>query len=582
MAFKKLFFFLVIHFILSACAVANNDEPGDFPLAIATSNPLATETGYDILQQGGSVIDAAIAVQAVLTLVEPQSSGIGGGAFLLLWDGKKTRMFDGRETAPANATPDLFLDENGQPIPFYEGVVGGRSVGAPGVLKMLKLAHDRHGRLPWASLFLPAMRLADKGFAISPRLAMMIANDVYLPQQPATRAYFYHPDGSPKLEGEILANPEYAQTLRLIANQGVDAFYTGPIAHDIVKAVQEHPDNPGTLTLHDMANYTPKIRDPICSIYLKWQICGASPPAAGGITVGQILGILSTVQTQDPFSKSGDNFNQQAVHLFSEAGRLAYADRDYYIADPDFVAAPGGDWHTMVDPVYLAKRAKLISKRSMGSAEPGRPADNQLIYGKSTNAELPSTAHFSIADAWGNVLSMTTSIEDAFGSRQMVRGFLLNNQLTDFSFSPYDQNGVLIANSVAGGKRPRSSMSPTIVFDIAQNKPIISVGSAGGANIINHVAKTLMSHLYGKVSLQQAIDLPNMGSRNGPTELELYRFPQSTISALEARNHVISLISITSGVQGLIRTHDRLLTWQGANDPRREGTSLVEGVTKSQ
>jgi gamma-glutamyltranspeptidase/glutathione hydrolase len=576
MALNRGLLYFIICLYLPILHAADSTNSGSYPLAIATSNPLATEAGFTILKQGGSTIDAAIAAQMVLTLVEPQSSGIGGGAFLLHWDGKKTHMFDGRETAPAAATPELFLDENGVPIPFYEGVVGGRSVGVPGVLKMLKLAHDRYGRLPWASLFIPAINLAEKGFAISPRLAMMIKNDLYLPEEPVTRAYFYHPDGTPKQEGEILANPELAQTLRAIANEGIDAFYTGVIAKDIVKTVQKHPDNPGLLTLADLAAYTPKIRKPICSIYLELQICGASPPAAGGITVGQILGILSNVQTENPFVGAGKNFTTQAIHLFSEAGRLAYADRDYYIADPDFIPAPGNDWHTMVDPVYLSERATLISKRSMGSAQPGRPANNRLHFGMGDNAELPSTAHFSIADAWGNVLSMTTSIEDAFGSRQMVRGFLLNNQLTDFSFSPDDQTGAPIANRVAGGKRPRSSMSPFLIFTQNKQQPVLSLGSAGGANIINHVAKTLMSHLYGEISLQDAINLPNMGSRNGPTELEIDRFSAATIAALEARGHEVSLINITSGVQGLIRTHDHRLSWQGANDPRREGTSLVE------
>jgi len=574
---KTFFLFVALGVLFIAFYTLTHAKHESYPLGIATPNPLATQAGYAMLQQGGSVMDAVIAAQMVLTLVEPQSSGMGGGAFLMLNENDKILMFDGRETAPLAATPDLFM-RDGMPLSFHEAGVGGRAVGVPGILKMLKLAHDQYGRLPWADLFVPAIQLAEQGFAISPRLAMMIADDPFLFNQHVTRNYFYHPDGSPKQVGEILTNPDLAQTLRSIAKEGIAAFYSGPIAEDMINTVQQHTDNPGILALSDLAHYTPKIREPLCSIYLQWRICGASPPSSGGITVGQILGILSSVQTAPLYAQTdqGLNFSSETIHLFSEAGKLAYADRDYYIADPDFIAAPGNNWQNLLNPNYLAARSLLISSQSMGTAQPGRPEDYPFMLGMNNQIERPSTAHIAIADEWGQVLSMTTSVADVFGSRLMVRGFLLNNQLTDFSFSPIDQNGLPIANSVAAGKRPRSSMSPTIVFDLENNRPIISVGSAGGPNIINYVAKTLMSTLVGGSTLQTAMNLPNMGSRNGPIELEEGRFSSSIIQELQARGHTVEEIPLKSGLQGLFRPDPEQLFWQGANDPRREGTSIVD------
>ncbi|HLF67619.1 MAG TPA: gamma-glutamyltransferase family protein, partial [Gammaproteobacteria bacterium] len=491
-------------------------------------------------------------------------------------DNKKTLMFDGRETAPQAATIDLFMRE-GEALLFHEAGIGGRGVGTPGILKMLKLAHDQYGRLPWADLFMPAIQLAEQGFIISPRLAKTIKEDLYLSTQPAALAYFYHPDGQAKQAGERLKNKALAKTLRRIADEGIDAFYTGPIAEAMVNAVQQHPENKGLLSLSDLADYTPKIRAPICSVYRTFEICGASPPAAGGIVVAQLLALFNHVYSAPLYEQTdlGLNFTPDAIHYFSEAGKLAYADRDYYIADPDFVSPPGDNWSSMIDPKYLATRARLISERGGDHADPGDPGAHPVQWGVNDQQEFPSTAHIAIADQWGQVLSMTTSIADVFGSRLMVHGFLLNNQLTDFSFAPIDAAGKPIANCVAGGKRPRSSASPSIVFDLESDRPILSVGSAGGPNIINYVAKTLVSTLYGGSTLQMTMHLPNMGSRNGPVELELGRFPFSTVSELTARGHAVNEVVMMSGLQGLMRPDAEQLFWQGANDPRREGTSIA-------
>ena len=541
---------------------------------VAAANPLATEAGYRILKQGGSAIDAAIATQMVLNLVEPQSSGIGGGAFMLYFDGDTVSAFDGRETAPMSVNEKLFQTPDGRAMNFYDGVVGGRSVGAPGVLRMLDLAHRKYGKLHWADLFAPAIKLAEDGFAVSPRLHALLSSEHYLQGDPAARAYFFDERGQPWPVGHILKNPELARVLREIAQGGADAFYNGHIAHDIDVKVHAHPTNPGFLTAADIAAYEAKVRVPICADYKAWTVCGAPPPSSGGIAIAQMLGILSHTAI-DRHPPKGGQYDAEAVHLFTEAGRLAYADRNHYVADPDFVPLPGNSIKPLVDPQYLAGRAELIGDKSMGRAHWGVPNALHVTWGDDTSPELPSTSHISIVDAYGGALSMTTTIEDQFGSRQMVDGFLLNNQLTDFSFDSVDADGP-IANRVQAGKRPRTSMSPTLVFERGTHKLVLSTGSPGGSAIINYVAKTVVGVLDWNLNVQQAISLPNMGSRNGPTELERGRVSDELVEQLRAKGHNVQLMEQTSGLQGIMRTRiDGQEVWFGGADPRREG--IVEG-----
>ncbi|MFN7888236.1 MAG: gamma-glutamyltransferase family protein, partial [Betaproteobacteria bacterium] len=428
----------------------------------AAANPPATEAGRAILRQGGSAVDAAIAIQMVLTLIEPQSSGIGGGAFIMHWDGKRVQAFDGRETAPREADENLFIVD-GKPMAFYDAVVGGRSVGTPGALRVLEAAHKQHGKLPWAQLFEPAIKLAEQGFAISPRLAALIEQDKYLARDPTARAYFYNADGTPKKAGTLLRNPELAATLRAIAQQGPDVLYRGTIGVDVVAKVRAQA-NVGRLGTSDLVEYEAKERTAICTDYKRWRVCGMPPPSSGGIAVAQMLGIFANrnIAVVPPAEKNGSLQPQaDGVHLFSEAGRLAFADRNLYVADSDFVAV---DVAGLIDPTYLAQRAKLIGDRSMGRAPPGVPPGTKLSFAPDRSPDRVATSHVSVVDDYGNAVSMTTTIEDAFGARLMVRGFLLNNQLTDFSFAP-SENGKPVANRVQPGKRPRSSMVPTLVFD---------------------------------------------------------------------------------------------------------------------
>ncbi len=541
---------------------------------VAAANPLATEAGYQILKAGGSAVDAAIATQMVLTLVEPQSSGIGGGAFLMHFDGAVVKAFDGRETAPASATDKLFQTPEGNAMPFIEGVVGGRSVGVPGVLRMLELAHKEYGKLPWASLFTTAIRLAEEGFPVSPRLAGLLKNEQHLRKDPVAFAYFYDGSGNPWPVGHILKNPELAKVLRDIAAQGADAFYRGGIARDIETKVKAHPTNPGGLTAADMADYRAKLRHPICTDYKSWTVCGMPPPSSGGIALAQMLGMLELKDIRSMAPRDGVP-TADAIHLFSEVGRLAYADRGRYVADTDFVPLPGNSVKPLLDKRYLAERAALITDRSMGQAKFGTPSGVNVSWGLDNSPELPSTSHISIVDAGGNALSMTTTIEDAFGSRQMVRGFLLNNQLTDFSFDAADANGP-IANRVQPGKRPRSSMAPTLVFDKGTRKLVLSTGSPGGSAIINYVGKVLVGTMDWGLNVQQAISLPNFGSRNGPTELEQGRVSDEVVEQLKARGHNVRVMEQTSGLQGIMRLniHGEEL-WFGGADPRREG--IVKG-----
>ncbi|VWC39042.1 gamma-glutamyltransferase [Burkholderia arboris] len=559
------------------------DKPGwtSQHFMIAAANPLATQAGYDMLKAGGTAIDAAIATQMVLALVEPQSSGIGGGAFMLYFDGKATQAYDGRETAPAAATDRLFYGPTGQPMGFYEGVVGGRSVGTPGVLRMLDAAHRAHGKLPWRRLFQPAIRLAEHGFTISPRLATLIANDKYLKNDPAARAYFYNADGTPKAAGTVLKNPALATVLRQVADRGANAFYSGAIARDIVTKVRKHPTNPGLLSLQDLARYKAKVRTPLCADYRRSVVCGMPPPSSGGLAIAQMLGILEAmpdwqqIGAQKPVrNDAGYEPTPFAAHLFSEAGRLAYADRARYVADPDFVPLPGGTWASLTDKTYLAQRARLIGDNSMGVAQAGAPQGATLAMADDRSPELPSTSDIAIVDRYGQALSMTTSIEDAFGARLMVRGFMLNNQLTDFSFVSND-NGRPVANRVQPGKRPRSAMSPELVFDKKTKQVTMIVGSAGGPAIINHVAKTLVGVLDWGMTMQQAIALPNFGSMNGPTQLERGRVSDALADGLKGRGHDVQLVEMNSGLQGIQRLNVQGQTvWFGGADPRREGVAM--------
>ena len=504
---------------------------------VAAAHPLAAEAGYRILEQGGSAVDAAIAVQLVLGLVEPESSGIGGGAFLLYWSQaeKKLRSYDGRETAPAAARPDRFV-KSGKPMEFMDAVVGGRSVGVPGALRMLELAHRRHGRLAWRELFTPAIELAERGFALSPRLHAVLAEEKYLPSDPRAREIYYG-----KAVGSRIVNREYADTLKAVAANGANAFYEGQIAADMVRAVRAHL-KPGDLTLADIKAYRAQEREPVCGQYRVWRLCSMGPPSSGGVAVLQILGILERTRFAEAQAQSA-----QALHYFSEAGRLAYADRARYLGDPDVVMIPVA---RLLSAGYLSQRAALIGERATGRALPG---DNEN-----------GTSHFSIVEENGDAVAMTTTIESGFGSRIMVRGFLLNNELTDFDFVPGGPN------QVGPRKRPRSSMAPTMVFD-AEGRLQLLVGSPGGSAIINYVAKALIGVLDWQLDIQQAIELPNVGSRNGPTQIERGSAYEALVPALTERGHDVRLSTLESGLHGIERVPGG---WRGGADPRREGVAL--------
>ena len=549
----------------------------------AAANPLAAEAGREMLRQGGSAIDAAIAMQAVLTLVEPQSSGIGGGAFIMLWDGHNVQAYDGRETAPAGATERLFLKADGTPMAFTDAQIGGRSVGTPGVLRALEMAHKKSGHLPWAKLFEPAIRLSEQGFAISPRLHSLIAADRFIAQSPDMAAYFLNADSSPKATGTLLKNPALAAVFKRIAKEGPDALYQGSIADEIARKVQGHR-NAGSLSQADLKSYTAKQRAPLCTDYKQWKVCGMPPPSSGGIAVAQILGTLQALETRTPrlaiapmtpvksASPAGLEPTPEAVHLLAEAGRLAFADRALYVADADFTPVPVAG---LVAPSYLAQRATLIGERSMGIAKPGQPAGIQVAYAPDRSPLRISTSQVVAVDDQGGAVSMTTTVEAAFGSHVMVQGFLLNNQMTDFSFIR-EENGQPVANRVQPGKRPRSAMAPTLVFDRNSGELLATVGSPGGSQIIEYVSKSLVAMLDWKLDPQAAISLPNFGSRNGATELEAGLFSPALKQALKDKGHALSEIEMTSGVQAIVRTRDAQgkVTLSGGADPRREGEAL--------
>ena len=536
---------------------------------ISSANPLASAAGREILRAGGSAVDAAIAAQAVLTLVEPQSSGIGGGAFLMYFrksDGR-VEAFDGRETAPAAIRPDVFVTADGKRRSFRDISTGGAAVGVPGILRMLALAHKEHGKLPWARLFERAISHSENGFPISPRLHAMIRRAKDLQNFPAARAYFLTPEGTAKAVGTLLRNPLLADTYRRLAAGGAEAFYSGDIARDISAAVANAARNPAMMTLGDIAGYQPKIRKPICRPYRTWRLCAMPPPTSGGLTTLQILGLLEGFDmARIPPS------SVQAVHLISEASRLAYADRRRYIGDPDFVTVPVDG---MLDSAYLRRRAEQISGiGSMGKASPGQPRGAEKAQLADDEREgFPSTSHLSVIDRDGNAVSMTTTIERAFGSRLMVRGFLLNNQLTDFAFIPR-RDGRRVANAVAPGKRPRSSMSPTLVFN-AEGNLFATVGSPGGSRIITYVIKALIGLMDWKLDMQGAIDLPNHANRNGATELEKNTPVAKHADALRKLGHNVKIGSLVSGLHGIRVTRDAFGDgYDGGADRRREGVAL--------
>ncbi|MCR9114419.1 MAG: gamma-glutamyltransferase [Rhodobacteraceae bacterium] len=529
---------------------------------VVAANPNAVQAGARVLAEGGTAADAMVAVQAVLGLVEPQSSGLGGGAFLVWYDGQSGQMttLDGRETAPLAATPRLFQDEAGEPLQFFDAVVGGRSVGVPGTPALMEEAHRRWGRANWAGLFDEATQLAEEGFAVSPRMAAMVAGDAQrLDRHPATRAYFL-PGGKPVVEGHILRNPAYAETLRVMAQEGAGPFYTGAIARDIVTAVQG-ADNPGLLTLTDLAIYRVKARAPVCASYRVYEVCGMGPPSSGGLTVGQILGLLA------PFdlSELGPN-SAESWRLIGDASRLAFADRGRYMADSDFVPVPV---EGLIDPSYLARRSGLLTgDDALPEVAPGEPEfDHTLNWADDDAIERPSTSHISIVDRYGNALSMTTTIENAFGARVMVRGFLLNNELTDFSFRSH-RDGVPVANRVEPGKRPRSSMAPTIV--LRDGEPVLVVGSPGGSRIIGYVAKTIIAHLDWGLPVQQAVALPHLVNRFGTYDVEEGTAAEALQEPLSEMGFEVAPRALTSGLHAISLGAGLM----GGADPRREGVAL--------
>ena len=533
---------------------------------VVAAHPLAAEAGREILRQGGSAVDAAIATQLVLGLVEPQSSGIGGGAFIVTWDAKQheVKTYDGRETAPASAKPDRFL-RDGKPMPFSDAVHSGLSVGVPGVVRILEMAHSKHGKLPWAALFAPAIRLAENGFPVGPRLNQLLRLEGPNGFSPPARSYFFEANGSAKATGTLLKNPEYAATLKTLAEKGAAAFYEGPIAEAIVAAVALAPIVTDVLTPADLATYQAKERPAVCFSYRLRKICGMGPPSSGAITIGQTLKLI------EPFTQvqgSSAAMTAGALHLIGEAEKLAYADRNRYIADPDAIAVPGG----LLDDAYLAERRKLIDPaHTMAKAEAGLPPGlAKRTFGIDATHEASGTSHLSIIDDDGNAVAMTTTIESGFGSHLWAAGFLLNNQLTDFSFQPVDANGVAIANSVAGGKRPRSSLSPTLVFD-AKGELEIVTGSPGGSGIILYIIKDLIAMVDWGMDAQQASALTNFGSEGEVFQIEYGFAAIWSAVILKTYGQSVSGSIMTSGIHTIQRRGGHL---EGGADPRREGIVL--------
>ncbi|PKH02046.1 gamma-glutamyltransferase [Psychromonas sp. MB-3u-54] len=531
---------------------------------VAAANPLAAEAGYQVLKNGGNAADALVAVQTVLGLVEPQSSGFGGGAFLVYYDAKSKVLttFDGRETAPLAAKPELFQDSDGKPLKFYDAVVGGRSVGTPGTVKLLATLHEKYGSKEWSELFQPAQTLANNGFTVSQRLASSIEKDkARLSRYPDTKAYFFTKNGEPLPEGSLLKNKKYAETLSVIAQKGEKAFYQGQIAEDIVNKVNGITDNPGVLALEDFSTYKIIERQAVCAPYHQYSVCGMGPPSSGALTIGQILGISSHFDLK----KLGAD-SPEAWQIIGDASRLAFADRGRYMADSDFVPMPEG----LLNADYLAERAKLIQPgKALSEVSPGSPPwKNAIARADDQSIEFPSTTHIVITDREGNTLSMTSTVENGFGSRVMSNGFILNNELTDFSFSSY-KDGYPIANRVEPGKRPRSSMSPSIIME--EGKPYMALGSPGGSRIIGYVASTIIAHLDWGMGIQQAIDLPHLVNRFGTYDLEQGTKAIRFKKALEMMGYKVNIRDLNSGLHAILLKDGKLI---GGADPRREGIAL--------
>jgi len=543
--------------------------------AVTAANPLAAQAGLEMLRAGGSAIDAAIAVQAVLGLVEPQSSGIAGGAFLMHWDGRQVQAWDGRETAPSAATPDMFLKPDGQPLAMRDAILSGLSTGTPGVLAMLADAHKAHGKLPWARLFEPAIRMAEQGFVVSPRLFELLKGEAALRRDPQAGPYFFDAAGQARPVGSVLMNPAYAAVLRGIAKQGVRAFYEGPVAKDIVSRVQAQA-RPGLLSMADLAGYQAQRRAPLCNDWRSYRVCGFGPPTSGHLTLMQILGLLDT----QPAAAKARGLSADWLHAYAESAKLAFADRAQFIGDPAFVTAPGGDWLNLLAPSYLKQRAALIGERAMPPAVAGDPGSVKQALAPQAEQLESGTSQVSVVDAQGHAVSMTTSVESAFGSRVMsdggtglAGGFMLNNQLTDFSLNPVGADGKPVANRVEAGKRPRSSMAPTLVFD-HRGRLLMVAGSPGGPVIIHYVAKVLTGALAWGLPAQQAVDLPNFGHFNGGAlTVERGALTAAQLADLRARGHTVNETDLTSGLQVLTRVP---AGWVGGADPRREGVVLGE------
>ncbi|MBV2359537.1 gamma-glutamyltransferase [Thalassococcus sp. CAU 1522] len=531
---------------------------------VAAANPYAVSAGADVLRAGGTAADAMVAVQAVLGLVEPQSSGLGGGAFLVWYDAASGAIttLDGRETAPLAATPKLFQDDNGEPLKFFDAVVGGRSVGVPGTPALMQAAHERWGRSDWAGLFGAAIDLAENGFPVSPRLAGLVAEDADRLGRFAPTAAYFLPGGAPVAAGTILKNPDYASVLRSISTEGAGVFYTGAIAQDIVDTVVGATGNPGVMSLTDLAIYQVKERPAVCVVFRAHDVCGMGPPSSGALTVGQILGMLDAYPPGNPD-------DPQTWRLIGDASRLAFADRGRYMADSDFVPMPTAG---LVAPDYLAARSELLrGDDALPEVVPGTPEwDHALLWADDDSLELPSTSHISIVDSYGNALSMTTTIENGFGSRLMTNGFLLNNELTDFSFSSHS-DGIPIANRVEPGKRPRSSMAPTIVM--RDGAPVLVIGSPGGSRIIGYVAKAIIAHVDWGMDVQQAVSMPHGVNRFGTFDLEEGTNLAALQPDLEALGYEVTVRALTSGLHAISIGSDGL---RGGADPRREGVALGE------
>ena len=552
------FFYVLIAAFATSVATAKGPVVAQQTAAVVAANPMAVEAGAEILRKGGSAIDAAVAVQAMLGLVEPQSSGLGGGSFMMYYDAKTNVItaLDGREKAPAGATPDMFLDDQGKPLTYVQAVRTGRSTGVPGAIRMLSEAHGKFGKLPWRELFNPAIRAASDGFKVPQRLANFLAPDFFFPATPEIRALFHRPDGQPLQAGDVFKNPLYAQTLKRVATEGAKALYEGSIAKAIVSKTHEAP-NPGTMTLADLASYRADWVQPLCRPYRDYSVC-VPPPPSSGVNLLQFLTILDHTD----IAERGPT-DPQSWFLFAQASRLMYADRDRYVADPEFIQVPV---ERMLDPAYLGERARLIGDHVGPAPQAGQLAG--VLRGMDATQEAQGTSHLVVMDAAGNVVSMTTTVESIFGSGRTVGGFVLNNQLTDFSYRPTDERGP-VANAVQGGKRPRSSMAPIIVVD-HDGRFVAAFGSPGGSSILDYNTKTAVGVLAWKMSMQAAIELPNLIARGNDIAGEVERFTPEVLAGL--RDKGIDLgpgHAENSGLHGLLRKPDGTL--EGGADSRREG-----------